>query len=315
MQKRPLGRSGLSIAPLVFGGNVFGWTADRETSFRLLDAFVDRGFDAIDTAEAYSSWVPGHVGGESETIIGDWLERSGKRDQVVIATKVGWHQGEKPGLLSRANILKACDASLKRLKTDVIDLYQSHSDDPATPFEETLGAYAELIAAGKVRAIGCSNISGARLRESLDVAARENLPRYESVQPPYNLVQRDPFESDLKPIVEREGLGVISYFGLARGFLTGKYRSEADLSKSVRGGGVAQFMTDRNMTILRRIDSISHRFDSKPARISLAWIMAQPGVTAPIASATSLEQLDELMAAADLTLDPQALAELDAASR
>jgi aryl-alcohol dehydrogenase-like predicted oxidoreductase len=314
MEKRALGRSGLSIAPLVFGGNVFGWTADAATSFRMLDAFVEAGFDAVDTAEAYSSWVPGHKGGESETIIGDWLARSGKRDQVVIATKVGWHQGDQPGLLSAANIARGAEDSLRRLRTDRIDLYQAHSDDPQTPMEETLGAFARLIEQGKVRAIGCSNFSAARLREALDVSARLGLPRYESVQPPYNLYQRSDFESELAPLVQAEDIGVISYYGLASGFLTGKYRSEADLGQSVRGGGVGRYLNERGFRILAALDAAAARLGATPAQVALAWVMARPGITAPIASATSVEQLHEILGAADLRLDPDTMADLDRAS-
>ena len=314
MQKRPLGRSGLDIAPLVFGGNVFGWTADRETSFRLLDAFLAAGFNAIDTAEAYSSWVPGNSGGESETIIGEWLERSGKRDQVVIATKVGWHTGDTPGLLTEANIIRGAEDSLRRLKTDVIDLYQSHSDDPGTPLEETLGAYAKLIEQGKVRAIGASNHSAARLQQALDVSAREGLPRYESLQPPYNLVQRRDYEAELEPLVSREGIGVISYYGLASGFLTGKYRSQDDLAKSARGRGVAKYLNNKGLGVLGVLDEVSDKLNATPAQVALAWIMARPSVTAPIASATSVEQLEELAGAATITLDEQTVAALDDAS-
>lgn len=314
MQKRPLGRSGLAIAPLVFGGNVFGWTADRETSFALLDAFVDLGFNAIDTAEAYSSWVPGNSGGESETIIGEWLERSGRRNDVVIATKVGWHSGDTPGLLTQANIIRGAEDSLRRLKTDVIDLYQSHADDPATPLEETLGAYARLIEQGKVRAIGASNYSAARLQQALDVSAREGLPRYESLQPPYNLVQRRDYEAELEPLVAREGVGVISYYGLASGFLTGKYRSQDDLAKSARGGGVAKHLNAKSLSVLSKLDEVADKMGATPAQVALAWIMARPSVTAPIASATSVEQLQEIAKAAELTLDAQTVAALDAVS-
>jgi len=314
MQTRPLGRSGLSIAPLMFGGNVFGWTADRETTFRLLDAFVAAGFNAIDTAEAYSSWVPGHKGGDSEALIGEWLEKSGKRDQVVIATKVGWHDGGETGLLREANIIRAAEDSLKRLKTDVIDLYQSHKDDAGTPFEETLGAFARLIEQGKVRAVGASNISAERLQEALDVSGRTGLPRYESVQPPYNLYDRRAFEDELQPLVEREGLGVISYYGLAAGFLTGKYRSQDDLAKSTRGGGVSRYLDTRGFRILGVLDEVSDAMSATPAQVALAWLMHKPAITAPIASATSVEQFEELAKAAELKLDPATLATLDAAS-
>ena len=313
MQKRPLGRSGLSIAPLMFGGNVFGWTADKAASFALLDAFVDAGFNAIDTAEAYSSWVPGHVGGESETIIGEWLERSGKRDQVVIATKVGWHDGSEPGLLREANIIAAAEASLKRLKTDVIDLYQSHKDDPETPFEETLGAFAKLIEQGKVRAIGASNISADRLQAALEASARTGLPRYESLQPPYNLYDRTEFEHGAQDIVERHGLGVISYYGLAAGFLTGKYRSQDDLAKSARGGSARRYLNTRGFQILGVLDEVAAELEATPAQVALAWLMAKPAVTAPIASATSVEQFEELAKAAELKLDDRLMAALDRA--
>ena len=311
MQKRPLGRSGLDIAPLVFGGNVFGWTADRETSFRLLDAFVDAGFNAIDTAEAYSAWVPGHKGGESEALMGEWFERSGRRNDVIIATKVGWHGGDEPGLLREANIIRGAEDSLKRLKTDVIDLYQSHSDDPQTPLEETLGVYAKLIEQGKVRAIGASNYSADRLAQALAISAQHGLPRYESIQPPYNLYDRKSFEEQLQPLVENEQVGVIGYFALAAGFLTGKYRSQDDLGKSPRGGGMKQYLTARGFSILGCLDEVAGNYGVTPAQVALAWIMAKPAVTAPIASATSTEQFADLARAAELKLEPDAVAALD----
>jgi aryl-alcohol dehydrogenase-like predicted oxidoreductase len=314
LDRRPLGRSGLSIAPLVFGGNVFGWTADAATSYRLLDAFMDAGFNAIDTAEAYSSWVPGHTGGESETVIGDWLQRRGRRDDVVICTKVGWHSGDKPGLLTAANIARGCDDSLKRLKTDYIDLYQSHSDDPQTPLEETLGAHARLIEQGKVRAIGCSNYSAARLKEALEISARLGLPRYESVQPPYNLHQREGFEAELAPLCQAEGVGAITYYALAAGFLSGKYRTEADRSKSPRGGGMDRFMNERGFRILAALDEVAGDHGVPLAQVAIAWVMHRPAVTAPIASATSLEQFKDLAAAARLTLSAEDKQRLDAAS-
>ena len=314
LDRRPLGRSGISIAPLVFGGNVFGWTADAATSYQLLDAFMEAGFNAIDTAEAYSSWVPGHTGGESETVIGDWLQRRGRRDHVVVCTKVGWHSGDKPGLLTAANVARGCDASLKRLKTDYIDLYQSHSDDPQTPLEETLGAYAKLIEQGKVRAIGCSNYSAARLKQALEISARDGLPRYESVQPPYNLHQREGFEAELQPLCLAEDVGVISYYALASGFLSGKYRTEADKSKSVRGAGMHRFMDERGFRILAALDQVAATHGVPPAQVAIAWIIARPGVTAPIASATSLEQFRDLAAAARLQLSASDMAVLDKAS-
>lgn len=312
MQKRKLGRSGLEIAPLVFGGNVLGWTADEPTSFRLLDRFVAAGLNAIDTADVYSSWVPGHKGGESETVIGNWLMARGGRDTVVIATKVGWDQ--KQGGLARDRIIAKVEGSLRRLQTDYIDLYQSHLDDPATPLEETLAAYDALLKQGKVRAIGCSNYTASRLEQALAVSAGNGLPRYESLQPHYNLYERQGFEAALEPLVLREGIGVIPYYSLASGFLTGKYRSEADLGKSPRGGGVGAMLNERGLRILAALDDVAASTGSSPASVALAWLMARPSVTAPIASATSIEQLEELIAATRLTLDAAAIGQLDAAS-
>jgi aryl-alcohol dehydrogenase-like predicted oxidoreductase len=323
MQMRPLGRSGLSTAPLVFGGNVFGWTADEATSFRLLDAFVDAGFNLIDTADVYSTWVQGHVGGESEGVIGRWLKQSGKRDRVLIATKVGKPMGDGskgPSTLLRAGlapkwIRQAVDDSLRRLQTERIDLYQSHDDDPTTPLEETLAAYAQLIRAGKVRAIGASNHTAPRLREALDTSERLGLPRYETLQPLYNLVDREPYEAELEPLARERGLGVINFFGLARGFLTGKYRSEADLAQSPRGASVKQTcFNERGWRILAALDTVAADLRATPAQVALAWQMARPGLSAPIASATSVAQLEELMGAAALTLDPANIAALDRAS-
>lgn len=314
MQKRRLGRSHIEIAPLVLGGNVFGWTADAATSHRVLDAFVDAGFNAVDTADAYSSWVPGNVGGESETVIGDWLQKRGRRDDVLIFTKVGWDLGPDRKGLSARYITESVEGSLKRLKTDYVDLYQSHVDDADTSFEETLGAYARLIEQGKVRAIGASNIAAPRLRQALETSARLGLPRYESVQPPYNLYSRSEFEAELEPLCVEEQVGAICYFGLASGFLTGKYRSEADLAKSARGGGVKKYLNDRGLRILAALDEVSARLGATPAQTALAWLMARPGVTAPIASATSVEQLHDILGAARLELDADAVASLDAAS-
>lgn len=314
MRKRPLGRSGLEIAPLMLGGNVFGWTADKATSFAILDAFADAGFNAIDTADVYSSWVPGHVGGESETIIGEWLKRRGRRDDLVIATKVGWEMERGGKGLSAHWIMQAAEDSLRRLGIDCIDLYQSHQDDTTIPFEETLSAYQRLIEQGKVRAIGCSNISPIRLEEALAVSRQENLPRYESVQPPYNLYDRRDFEGDLAAVVEENGLGVISYYGLAAGFLTGKYRSQDDLGKSVRGARAAgKYLNTRGLRILGVLDEVAAAHHATPAQVALAWVMARPGITAPIASATSVEQVRELMGAAELMLDDTAMAALDGA--
>jgi aryl-alcohol dehydrogenase-like predicted oxidoreductase len=316
MQMKPLGRSGLVTAPLAFGGNVFGWTADEATSFRLLDAFVDGGFNLIDTADVYSTWVPGHSGGESETILGRWLKQSGKRDRVLIATKVGKPMaGEGRTGLSPRWIRQAVDESLRRLQTDRIDLYQSHEDDPSTPFEDTLATYAELIRAGKVRAIGASNHTAARLAEALDVSERLKLPRYETLQPLYNLVDRAAFEAELEPLVRERGLGVINFFGLARGFLTGKYRSEADLARSARGAGVkAACFNERGWRILAALDEAAAALKATPAQVALAWQMARPTISAPIASATSVAQLDELMGAARLSLDAATVDALDRAS-
>ena len=315
MDMRPLGNSGLAVAPLAFGGNVFGWTADESTSFSLLDAFVDGGFNLVDTADVYSRWVPGHVGGESETIIGNWLkQRPSVRDRVVLATKVGKDMGPGRIGLSRRWIRQAVDDSLRRLQTDRIDLYQSHDDDAGTPFEETLAAYAELIAAGKVRAIGASNHSAARLAEALATSRRLGLPRYECLQPLYNLYDRAPFEAELEPLVRREGLGVINFFGLARGFLTGKYRSLADLVKSPRGEGVREYLNERGMRILAALDEVAAKHDATPAAVALAWQIARPGITAPIASATSVAQFQALARAATLRLDAASIEALNRAS-
>jgi aryl-alcohol dehydrogenase-like predicted oxidoreductase len=305
MQFRPLGRSGLATAPLAFGGNVFGWTADKATSFDLLDAFVDGGFNLVDTADIYSRWASGHSGGESEALIGQWLAASGKRHRVLIATKVGKPMGEEGSGragLSRRWIRQAVEDSLRRLHTDHIDLYQSHDDDAATPLEETLSAFAELMQEGKVRAIGASNHSAPRLAEALATSARLGLPRYETLQPLFNLADRTPFEAELQPLCLAEGLGVINFFGLARGFLSGKYRSEADLGKSPRGGGVKGYLNERGLRILAALDSVAAELGATPAQVALAWQIAQPGITAPIVSATSVAQWQELAGAARLAL-------------
>ncbi len=314
MQKRKLGNSGLEIAPLVLGGNVFGWTADEAMSFRLLDGFVAAGLDCIDTADAYSRWVPSHKGGESETVIGKWLKARGGRNKVVIATKVGWELAPDRKGLAKAYILEAVEDSLKRLQTDYVDLYQSHVDDAATPIEETLSAYQALIAQGKVRAIGASNTTAARLQEALGVSEAKKLPRYECLQPHYNLYERKSFEAELEPLVLRERIGVITYYSLASGFLTGKYRSAADFGKSPRGGGMKRFLDARGLGILRVLDEVSARLDATPAQVALAWLMARPSVTAPIASATNMDQLGDLIAATRLKLDAEAIRALDAAS-
>ena len=316
MQLRELGRSGLQVAPLAFGGNVFGWTADETTSFALLDAFVDAGFNLVDTADVYSRWVPGHSGGESETIIGRWLKKTGKRERIVLATKVGKEMGPGKIGLAPAYIRSAVEDSLRRLQTDRIDLYQSHDDeDQATPFGDTLGAYAELIKAGKVRAIGASNFSAARLAAALDASQVHGLPRYETLQPLHNLADRSTYEGELEALCRKEGIGVIPFFSLARGFLTGKYRSTADAAKSPRGKGVvADYLNPRGLRILAALDELSAQLGATPAQVALAWQMARPGLTAPIASATSVAQLQEILASARLVLDPAAIAKLDAAS-
>jgi aryl-alcohol dehydrogenase-like predicted oxidoreductase len=311
MDKRKLGSSGIEIAPLVLGGNVLGWTADEATSFKLLDRFVAAGLNAVDTADTYSTWVPGHKGGESETIIGNWLQARGGREKVVIATKVGWDQ--KQGGLARDRIMAKAEASLRRLKTDYIDLYQSHIDDTATPLEETLAAHQRLIEQGKVRAIGCSNYTAPRLAEALRVSAARGLPRYQSLQPHYNLYNRADYERELEPLVLKEGIGVIPYYSLASGFLTGKYRSEADFGKSPRGGGAGAMLNARGRRILAALDEVAARTKATPASVALAWLMARPSITAPIASATSLRQLEELIAATRLELDAEAIGQLDTA--
>ena len=314
MITRELGRSGLRVAPLAFGGNVFGWTADEATSFSLLDAFVDAGFNLVDTADVYSAWVPGHTGGESETLIGRWLKRSGKRDRIVLATKVGMNLGDGRSGLSRRWIRQAVQDSLRRLQTDRIDLYQAHQDDTVTPQEETLSAFAELIREGKVLAIGASNHSAGRLADALATSRRLGLPRYETLQPHYNLVERALYEAELEPLCRAEGLGVINYFGLARGFLTGKYRTEADLAQSVRGAGVKGYLNERGLGILAALDAAAQRLGATPAQVALAWQIARPGISAPIVSATRLAQWQEIAAAATLTLDPETVAALDRAS-
>lgn len=315
MQFRTLGRSGLQVSPLCFGGNVFGWTADETTSFALLDAWVDAGFNFIDTADVYSRWAPGHTGGESETVIGKWLRHSGKRSRVVLATKVGKDMGDGKVGLHPAYIRQAVEASLKRLQTDHIDLYQSHDDDTGVPLADTLGAYADLIRAGKVRAIGASNYSASRLHEALQTSERLGLPRYECLQPLFNLYDRAVFEDELQPLCVREQVGVINFYALAAGFLTGKYRTAADASKSARGANTtAKYLNDRGLRILAALDAVAQRVNATPGQVAVAWQMVQPGITAPIASATSVAQLQELIRAAQLVLDGDALAALGAAS-
>jgi aryl-alcohol dehydrogenase-like predicted oxidoreductase len=314
MTKRRLGRSGITIAPLVLGGNVFGWTADKQASFAVLDRFVDAGFAAIDTADVYSSWAPGNSGGESESIIGEWLTRRGRRDTTVVITKVGSDMGAGRKGLSPSYIAQAIDASLRRLKTDYVDVYLSHWPDPLVSYEETLGAFQKLLDAGKVREIGGSNLDAAQLRAALDVAGDKGLPRYSILQPEYNLYDREGFEGPLRDLTTSEGVDVITYFGLAKGFLSGKYRSDADLWKSPRGGAVKGYLNDRGRRILSALDDIAAAHDAKPAEVALAWVIAQPGVTAPIASATTLEQVESLIRSASLPLSATELARLDTAS-
>jgi aryl-alcohol dehydrogenase-like predicted oxidoreductase len=314
MKMGKLGRSGLQVSPLAFGGNVFGWTVDEPTAMRLLDRFVDKGFNFIDTADIYAKWVPGNKGGESETIIGKWLKKSGKRARVVIATKVGMEMASDRKGLSPAYIQRAVEDSLKRLQTDHIDLYQSHTDDAQTPLADTLGAYEKLIRAGKIRAIGASNYSAERFEEAIAASQKFSLPRYESIQPLYNLYDRADFEQKLQAVCVKNSVAVISYFSLASGFLTGKYRTEADLGISARGQGVKKYLTGRGLRILDALDDVARQTDATPGRVALAWLMAQPGITAPIASATSTAQLDDLIAATTLKLDRAALERLNAAS-
>lgn len=313
--RRDLGNSGISVSPFGFGGNVFGWTADERRSFELLDAFVGEGFQLVDTADCYSSWAPGHRGGESETVIGNWIRRSGKRSQVVIATKVGHDLMPGSRGLRRDYILRSVDDSLRRLQTDYIDLYQAHKDDPATPVAETLEAFAGLVKSGKVRTIGASNFSAARLAESLAVSAERGFPRYETLQPLYNLYDRADFERDLQPLCAREKVGVINYYSLASGFLTGKYRTEADLAKSVRGGGaVKSRFNERGLRILGGLDTVAKELGATPAQVAIAWLLSRDTIAAPLASATSLEQLRELLGGVRLRLDAGALAELERVS-
>jgi aryl-alcohol dehydrogenase-like predicted oxidoreductase len=316
MQFRSLGRSPLQVSPLCLGGNVFGWTADERTSFAILDAWVEAGFNFIDTADVYSKWAPGHTGGESETVIGRWLAQGGgRRQKVVIATKVGFEMGEGKGGLSARWIRQAVDDSLRRLQTDCIDLYQAHVDDEKTPLEETLEAFAHLIKAGKVRAIGASNYSAARLAEALATSMRLGLPRYESLQPLYNLYDRAVFERELQPLCVKEQVGVINFYALAAGFLSGKYRKPEDAAQSARGANtVRKYLNERGLKILAALDEAAQRTGNTPARVAIAWVVARPGITAPIASATSLAQVDELVQATRLVLDGQTLAQLDRAS-
>jgi aryl-alcohol dehydrogenase-like predicted oxidoreductase len=314
MNKRKLGQSGLETLPLALGGNVFGWTADEQTSFAILDAFVGAGFSLVDTADVYSVWAPGHAGGESETVIGNWLKRSGRRQDLLIATKAGMEMSSDKKGLSRAHIQRSVEDSLRRLQTDYIDLYQSHIDDDKTPLDETLETYARLIEQGKVRAIGASNYKAERLAEALRVSEERGYPAYQTLQPLYNLYDRADYEANLEPLCQEKGIGVITYFSLAAGFLTGKYRSEDDLSKSPRGRRAKQYLNDRGFRILRALDETAAQLGSTPAQIALAWLISRPSITAPIASATSLEQLADLIEATRLELDAQSIELLNEAS-
>jgi aryl-alcohol dehydrogenase-like predicted oxidoreductase len=314
MEKRKLGNSGLEVAPLAFGGNVFGWTTDEPTSFALLDAFVDAGFNLIDTADMYSTWVEGHKGGESETILGKWLKRSGKREKLIIASKVGKEMGPNLQGLSKAYIMQAVEASLRRLQTDYIDLYQSHEDDPDTPLEETLEAYGQLIKQGKIRAIGASNYSAERLAQSLEVSEQTGYPRYESLQPLFNLYDREGYEKELEPLCLEKGVGVISFFSLGSGFLTGKYRSKEDLSNRARGSFVEKYLNERGFRIVEALDKVAQEHNITPAQVAIAWLISHPSITAPIASATNLEQLNELIEATTIELNPSVIDQLNQAS-
>jgi aryl-alcohol dehydrogenase-like predicted oxidoreductase len=314
MKTRKLGGSGLEVSPICLGGNVFSWTADEPASFAILDAFVGAGCNFIDTADVYSRWVPGHKGGESEIVLGNWFKRSQNRKKVILATKVGMELGPDHKGLSKAYILRAVEDSLQRLQTDYIDLYQSHKDDPSVPLEETLEAYDQLIKQGKVRAIGASNYSAERLVEALKVSKQHGLPRYECLQPNYNLYERAAYEQDLEPVCLKEGIGVIPYFALASGFLTGKYRSESDLAKGPRGQMVKKYLDARGFRILAALDQVSAKLRSTPGKVAIAWLIARPSITAPIASATNVEQLKDLVDAANLQLDPASIEALNEAS-
>lgn len=314
MKKRQLGNTNLHVYPITFGGNVFGWTIDEPKSFEILDGFTDAGFNFIDTADSYSHWAPGNKGGESEIIIGNWIQEKKNRDKIIIATKVGSIPGSDKKSLNKKYILKCADDSLRRLKTDYIDLYQSHYDDPETPIPETLEAYDELIKAGKVRWIGASNFSAARLKDSLTIAEQQGLPMYQTFQPEYNLYKRENYEKDFEQFVLDHQLGVINYYALAGGFLTGKYRSEEDLTKSKRGGGIKTYLNDRGFRILKALDEVSEQYNANQASVALAWLIARPSITAPIASVTTLEQLADLTKAANITLNTEDIAILDEAS-
>lgn len=313
MEKRTLGKSGIEVAPLAFGGNVFGWTIDEKKSFGLLDAFVASGFNLVDTADVYSRWAPGNKGGESETIIGNWIKQRNNRSSIIIATKVGADMGNGKNN-SKKYILESVEGSLKRLQTDYIDLYQTHYDDEVTAVEETTEAYAQLVKEGKVRAIGTSNMSAERLLKSLEASKAHNYPRYETLQPLYNLYDRQKFEEEYESICLEHNISVLNYYALASGFLTGKYRSEDDLGKSSRGGGIKKYLTKRGFAILDALDTVSKEFNTTQASVAIAWLLAKPAVTAPIASATSTEQLETLINGINLKLTKEAVEQLDKAS-
>ena len=315
MEKRQLGQSSLHVYPITFGGNVFGWTADEAMSFKLLDAFVAAGFNFIDSADVYSRWHPGNMGGESETIIGNWVKSRGNRDKVVIATKLGIEMAPGKKGLSKAYMMQAVEASLRRLKTDYIDLYQSHRDDPDTSIEETLSAYADLVKAGKVREIGASNFTADRLAESLKISTEKKLPRYQSLQPQYSLVERAEFEGPLEALCLKEKVGVIGYYSIASGFLTGKYRSKADAEGRARGPRVEKYLNDYGFGVIAALDDVAKRLNVKPVQVALAWLIARPSVTAPIVSATNLDQLTELLKSAEVKLDAAAIAQIGTASK
>lgn len=314
MEKRRLGRSELTVAPLAFGGNVLGWTVSEKAGFEVLDAFVANGLNLIDTADVYTRWVPGAKGGESETIIGAWMKARGNRDRVVVATKVGWEMGPQEKGLSRRWITAAVEDSLRRLQTDYVDLYQAHIDDAETPQQEVAEAFASLVQAGKVRVLGASNFSGDRLSSAIKMSEARGLPRYQTLQPHYNLYERTSFESDAQDVCVNNGIGVIPYYSLASGFLSGKYRSEADLAKSARGAGMTKFMNPRGFKILAALDEVSRRQEATPAGVALAWLMQRPAVVAPIASATSVAQMEDIVKAATLKLSANDIALLDQAS-
>jgi aryl-alcohol dehydrogenase-like predicted oxidoreductase len=314
MEKRELGRSGIQVVPFCFGGNVFGWTADERTSFTLLDAFIDSGFNFVDTADVYSKWVPGNTGGDSEKIIGNWLKQGGKRDKIILATKVGKPMSDDKKGLSKAYITQAVEDSLKRLQTDYIDLYQSHEDDTNTPLEETMETFDSLIKQGKVRVVGASNYGADRFKKALQVSKDNGFARYETLQPEYNLFDREDYEHKYESLCRENNIGVITYYSLASGFLTGKYRSEADLGKSQRGGGVKKYLNGRGYKILAALDKVADEYNTTQASVALAWVMARPGITAPIASATSTQQLNDLARATQLNLSGEAIELLTTAS-